>query len=231
MKKYILSLILTIGCFAAPITQEQISSSTQKLKDMGITEVKKHDLETQIKNQGLLFQGNDFITKEEYTNISTMIKKINKAHEGPHHFILYLTSSSVPNNTIMNILHSLAILQDNGYNIYSKQYLIGPPDDFQGYMMKFKSDLEKLHPTLGVQEKIKRNFGLKIDPRFFYKYNVKSVPMIIPATCPNVTPNPDECITHYYMTGDIGLVKFLDRISEKEKAFEPLVNILRTNGF
>ena len=55
--------------------------------------------------------------------------------------------------------------------------------------------------------------------------------MIIAATCPNVTPNPDECITHYYMTGDIGLVKFLDRISEKEKAFEPLVNILRTNGF
>ena len=90
MKKYILSIILTIGCFAAPITQEQISSSTQKLKDMGITEVKKHDLETQIKNQGLLFQGNDFITKEEYSNISTMIKKINKAHEGPHHFILYL---------------------------------------------------------------------------------------------------------------------------------------------
>lgn len=175
---------------------------------------------------------NDYITKEEFEILEKTIKNVNKElGTGPYSFLLYFTSSSVPTNTLFNVLHSVSILQDNGYKIYTKQYLMGPPENFQEYMFKMNDDLNVKFKTLAVQEKVKRNYGLKIDPRFFEMFNLKRAPAMALATCPALTPDIEKCKFHYLMKGDVSLLTFLDKISETDKAYEKLTKVLISNQF
>lgn len=171
---------------------------------------------------------NDYITKSEFEHLEKNIKKINKQiGEGPFSFVLYFTSSSVPTKTMFNVLHGISILQDNGYKIYSKQYVIGPPENFQEYMNKMNDDINLF--SLTVQSKVKRNFGLKIDPRYFDYFKLKKVPAMAIATCPTLVPDIEKCKFHYIIKGDVSLVSFFDRISETDKSYDKLSKILIAN--
>lgn len=173
---------------------------------------------------------NDYITKEEFNILQNKINEIKEVSgTGPYSFLLYFTSSSVPTNTLFNILYSLSILQDNNINIYSKQYLIGPPEDFKEYMYKMNDDLNERFKSFSTQEKIKRNYGIKIDPRYFEYFKIKEAPAMALATCPALTPDIEKCKFHYFMRGDVGLLKFFDKISQEDKRYEKITKILIAN--
>lgn len=171
---------------------------------------------------------NDYITKEEFSTLEKNIHNIKKEiGTGPYSFLLYFTSSSVPPKTMFNVLHSISILQDNGYKIHSKQYIMGPPADFQGYMMGMYNSINDM--DIKVQSKIKRNFGLKIDPRYFDYFKLKKAPAMAIATCPSLVPDIKNCKFHYIIKGDVSLVTFFDKISETNKEYDKLNKILIAN--
>lgn len=195
-----------------------------------IKKQKEFDVFEQMNLAKNMIPENDYITKEDFKILENQINEVKKISEkGPYSFLLYFTSSSVPTNTLFNILYSLSILQENNINIYSKQYLIGAPDDFKEYMYKMNDDLNERFKSFSTQEKIKRNFGLKIDPRYFEYFKIKEAPAMALATCPSLTPDIEKCKFHYFMRGDVGLLKFFDKISETDKRYEKITKILIAN--
>jgi len=195
-----------------------------------INKQKEFDVFEQMNLAKNMLPENDYITKEEYDILKDKVTEIkNQVATGPFSFLLYFTSSSVPTNTLFNVLYSLSILQDNNINIYSKQYLIGAPEDFKEYMYKMNDDLNEKYKSFSTQEKIKRNYGLKIDPRYFEYFKIKEAPAMALATCPSLTPDIEKCKFHYFMRGDVGLLKFFDKIAQEDERYEKITKILIAN--
>lgn len=233
MMKIILAIIIALSAYGVSLTPANIDISKYDINK----EIEKHQtidvnekIENNLKISKTLLKGDDYISIEDFKKIEKTIKSVRKdVAEGPFSFVLYFTSVSVPTNTFFNVLHSISILQDNGYKIYSKQYLIGAPNDFKKYLFDMNSALEDKFKSLSTQEKIKRNFGIKIDPRYFDYFQLKRVPAMALATCPSLTPDIEKCKFHYLMKGDVSLLTFLDRISETNKTYEPLTRVLIAN--
>lgn len=176
------------------------------------------------------YQGNDYLTKDEFSQVKKTIQETDALlNSGPHDFLLYFTSTSVPTKTMLNVLHQVGILQDNGIMLNSKQYFIGFPDDLETYMKTMDSKIDKHIKIAAVKEKIDRNFHLKIDPRYFYHFGLKKVPAMALAKCPNLVPRIEKCTFNYFIQGDVSLTKFFDEISRKNKKFEKYVKILQGN--
>lgn len=186
------------------------------------------DVFKQMDTYEKMYQGNSFLSKEEYKEVSNSIKEIAKENKGPFSFLLYFTSGSVPSETMLNVLFSLSILQDNGIKMQSKQYLIGFPEDFEKHITDINDLITKKYDK-SKEEQMKRNFALKIDPRFFEKFELKEAPAMALATCPSSTPDIEKCKIHYLMKGDISLYTFFDTIAKEDKRYEKLTRILIAN--
>lgn len=200
----------------------------QSLFSIEIPKYTNEDVFKQMDTYEKMYQGNAFLSKEEFKEVATDIKAIAKENKGPFSFLLYFTSGSVPSETMLNVLFSLSILQDNGIKMQSKQYLIGFPEDFEKYIVDI-NDLISEKYAKNKEEQIKRNFAMKIDPRFFEKFNLKEAPAMALATCPNATPDIEQCKLHYVMRGDISLYTFFDTIAKEDKRYEKLTRILIAN--
>jgi hypothetical protein len=183
----------------------------------------------QMKQTETFYNGDEYITKKEFKDLSTKINNISKEASKPQDFILYLSSESVPNNTLLNVMLSIGILQENNIDINSKIYLMGPPDDFENYMNSLKNDLVRYPIT--TQEMIARNVNLKLDPRFFNIFDLKKAPAIIFATCPSQIPDPKTCDFKYLMRGDMSLASFFDKIKNIEPKYEKYYSYLISNKF
>jgi len=194
--------------------------------------MKKHtesDLDKDIKNSVMFYTGDDYMTKDEYKYITKKVLKARKDLKTnlASEYILYLTSETVPNNALFNILHSVGILQENGVHIRSKQYLIGPPKDFENYMLDKKSFIDA--KTEKEQLKIYDNFHLKIDPRMFDMFKIKKVPAIVLAYCTAKNPTKKTCKFKYLIRGDGSLTNFFDKISEKDPKYKKYYEYLIAN--
>jgi hypothetical protein len=142
-------------------------------------------------------------------------------------YILYLTSESVPNYAYMNILHSVGILQENGIHIRTKQYLVGPPKDFEKYMMDKKEYMDKM--TDKEKEKVVENFQLKLDPRMFDLFDIKKVPALVLAYCTAKNPTEKTCKFKYLIRGDGSLTNFFDKIKENDIRYKKHYEVLLAN--
>lgn len=190
---------------------------------------KGYDINNQINIAESMYKGDSFVSKKDFATLRKEIKETNDLYKGPFDFILYFTSESVPVDTMLNVLHSLSILQDNNIYMYSKQYLIGFPDGLDIYLNKIQETTENKYKNIQTQEKVKRNFGLKVDPRFFEELNIKEAPAMAFATCPSIIPDVTKCKIKYLIRGDVSLYTFFDKISEIDPKYEILKKILIAN--
>jgi hypothetical protein len=175
-----------------------------------------------------IYQGNDFLTSEEFNkvaNIITQIKQMKK--NGRQEYILYFTSTSVPDNTLFNVLFSVGILRDNGININAKHYFTGFPENFKEYMFALEDKVQNKSKEEII--KIKENFFLKIDPRMFYHLKIKEVPAIALAECDTENPVVEKCDFKYLIRGDVSLLNFFDKISNIEKKYQKYYDALKAN--
>lgn len=186
------------------------------------------DIFKQMEVYDKMYTGNDFISKKDFTNIKEEIKTLSKENKGPYSFLLYFTSTSVPKETMLNVLFSLSILQENGIKMYSKQYLIGFPEDLQGYVKEVDTLITENYKNKR-ENMIRENFGLKIDPRYFETFSLKKAPAMALFTCPSIIPDIENCKVHYLMKGDISLYTFFDTIAKEDKRYEKLTKILIAN--
>ena len=237
-KKIILAGLVSASLFASE------SFDYSKLKPVGLSE-KKGDIvgnfdinkikqkaspEAQMEFASLMYQDDDYLTKKEFNQVKNTIKQHSKLNEdGPYDFLLYFTSASVPQKTVFNVMHGVGILQDNNVRIDSKVYLVGPPDNFKEFMFKTEDDLNSLLPDMRVQEKVRRNFNLKIDPRYFEFFGLKKAPAMALAKCPTPVPDIKTCNFSYFIKGDVSLTTFMREISKENKNFEKYVKVLQAN--
>lgn len=178
------------------------------------------DIDTQLINSLDLYQGDEYMTKEEYKTISNKVLEARKTIKENlvSEFILFLTSETVPHQTHMNILQEVGILQENGVKIQTKQYLIGAPDDFQKYMFDKKDYMENLTPK--EKKYILKNFVIKLDPRLFKEFDIKKAPAIVYGICSGKNPVKENCNFKYLIRGDTSLTNFFDKISEIEPKYK-----------
>jgi len=175
------------------------------------------------------YKPNEFMTKEEsYKLLDFIYKEKYKLLKYSNKFILYFFSETVPKNSTANVLMSVSILQDNGFDIHIKEYLTGPSDNFKNFMFSWK-DFISNYP-IQYQEKISRNFKLKLDPRFFKVYEVKKAPAMALAECQSMIPEPKTCRVKYFIRGDVSLESFFDKISTLDKTYIPYKKALEANG-
>lgn len=190
---------------------------------------KKADPFQQIKFAKTLYQGDSYISKDEFNQLEKQILETTKViKDGPFDFLLYFSSSSVPTKNLFNVLHEIGILQDNDIRLDTKMYFMGPPEKFKEYMYKIEEDMNKI-PLLAAEEKVRKNFSLKIDPRYFHKFDLKKAPAMALAKCPGIVPNIKECKFSYLIKGDVSLTSFFYEISLKNKKFEKYVKLLQGN--
>jgi len=154
------------------------------------------------------------MTKKQFSILSNRVIKERKNIEQNMvgDYILYLTSESVPNKSYQNLLLSVGILQENGVNIRTKQYLRGVPKNVKTYLITKMNEIKEL-PMKELMY-IKPNIGLKFDPRLFDYFKLEKVPVIIYATC-NGIPSPERCKFKYMSKGDIPLSEFFEKIADK----------------
>jgi len=175
------------------------------------------------------FQGFDFLTKKEFRSVNQKIQKIQKELDKERDFILYFTSTSVPKQTMYNILFQVGILQENGFDILTKQYFIGFPENFEDYMISIKDDINK--KPLFERKKIIDNSGIKVDPRFFEYFGLKKVPALALAHCKGIKPTFNTCEFKFLLRGDTSLESFFDKIRKLDKKYEPYYEALLANKF
>lgn len=239
MKKTIFSLFLLNSLLFSndfsylDIKEQPINESLQKLDKN--TDVSKYNYLNQkpdmVKQMNLMknaYQGDDFLTTEEFNKVADAITNIKKIHNnGKREFILYFTSTSVPDETLFNVLFSVGILQDNGINIDAKHYYTGFPEEFKDYMFSMKDKLE--NKPIQEKSKITQNFHLKIDPRMFYHFKLEKVPAIALAECTTENPEVDKCEFKYLIRGDVSLINFFDKISADDSKYQKYYDVLKAN--
>jgi hypothetical protein len=140
---------------------------------------------------------------------------------------LYFFSESVPRRSTTNVLLDIGILQENGININTKQYLRGPTKDFKDFVMTWKDFIDKY--PVEYKAYITNNFHLKIDPRFFKTYKIIKAPAMALATCDSGTPDIKSCKIKYLIRGNVSLEVFFDKISKYEKKYKEYVRFLQAN--
>lgn len=246
IKRIIVSLLLiNIATFASEFNASEYSSfkdNSVNLKEsdfkkesnskFNINEVMKNnqtkfDPIKQLEFTKNLYTGTDFLTKDEFSELSTDISNSVEVLSGPHEFILYFYSESVPKSTISNILEDLYSLQKAGIKILTKQYMFGLPGDSQKYFMGWKDYSDNLGDN--KKKALVYNFAYKTDSRFFKMYEIKQVPAIALATCASILPDPASCQIKYLMHGDAPLVTFFDKISKIETSYKKYSDILNMN--
>lgn len=175
----------------------------------------KASYQSQLNMFDSMFQGSNFIDKRESVEIVNDLKKAMDYDSKPRHFLLYLYSESVPKNSVLNFLLDIDILKENGFNIMTKQYMIGYPADYKQYMTDWRTKLEEYPEKYRMQAV--NSFAMKLDSRFFSVYDIKTVPAILYAVCNSDIPDIEHCRVDYLIHGDTPLVTFLDKISSIEK--------------
>jgi len=244
MRKILLGLVLLTAVIVAEGTIEELKNfkipTKESLKDIKNNfsklnktdiDVKKYgklldkstgmiDLDKQLKDSLKQYKGDDFMTKEEYSQVVSAVVKAREVMKEDmiSEYIIYLTSETVPDSAYMDILHSVGILQENGAKIKTKQYLIGIPKDFKKYMFDKRDYMMKM--TEKEQKYILKNFAIKIDPRMFEMFEVKKVPAIIYGICSGKNPGKDNCKFTYMIRGDSSLTNFFERISDEDPRYK-----------
>jgi hypothetical protein len=188
----------------------------------------KFSLTKQLDLLDSMYTGDSYITKDESKIITKDIKNAMKALTVPKEFLLYFYSESVPRNSVANFLLDVNILRDNGIDIETKQYMVGAPEDYESYMKNWIAYLDKYPPK--YKDGVVNNFFMKLDPRFFQMYEVKTVPAIALASCASLIPDPDSCKIKYLIHGDVPLTTFFDKISEQDKKYVKYNKFLDANG-
>jgi len=167
------------------------------------------------------------MTKEERDDMIKMLRDIAVSQKNGYDFLLYFYSASVPKKNVLNVLQEVAILQDNGVNISSKQYMLGYPEDYKGYIYDW---IEELKEYPGKYKKmVVSNFHMKLDSRFFTVYGIKKVPVMAIARCQNIIPEPKTCRIHFLTTGVSSLETFFDKISKVDNRYIEYSKILQAN--
>lgn len=212
--------------------KEKAMKEQSQANQLFIEELKKvtkkmtfEEAESYIK---VMYKGNDYLSKEEAV---VLLKSLKAAEQvvgnNNQEFILYFFSDSVPKNTTSNVLLDVGILQENGINIKTKQYLRGPSETFKDFVMGWKEFVDNYEPS--HRNYIKNNFFLKLDPRFFKIYDIKKVPVIALATCNSLVPDTKSCKINYLIRGDTSLEVFFDKISKKDEKYKDYVRYLQSN--
>jgi len=185
--------------------------------------------ENQITRAKKMFKGNDFFSNTEFNRVSLRLKKsmdIIREYNSSD-YILYLTSSDVPSEAMVNILLEVGILQKNGVRIKTKQYLRGIPEDFRGYVMEKKEFINALPRK--ARKLVLPNFKLKLDPRFFDKFKLESAPAMLFAKCSGRNPSLENCDIKYLIRGDASLTNFFDKIKDKNNKYNNYYKVLLGN--
>ncbi len=173
------------------------------------------------------FKGNNYISKEEMTQITNTISEVTKNANTPQDFILILTSETVPNKIIINNLLSVGILQSNGIDIETKIYFQGIPEDMETYMKTLTKEIDNYNEE--AKELISENVKVKIDPRFFQIFDLKKAPALVFASCPSQVPDVKKCEYKYLIRGDSGLINFFDKIRNIDNKYEKYYRYLIAN--
>ena len=196
-----------------------------------INNIKKdvNNIDMDLINSIKRYSGDEYMTKDEYKQV---VKKVISARKNIQEneiseYIIYLTSESVPNAAYVDILHSVGILQENGVKIKTKQYLVGPPDKFEEFMIEKKDYINGL--TEKERGYILHNFTLKLDPRLFELFKAKKVPVIIYGVCKGKNPVKEKCLFKYLIRGDGSLTYFFDKIAEIEPKYKKYYEYLIGN--
>ncbi len=187
----------------------------KKMNDFEKLSENKASYKSQLDMFDSMFQGGSFITKQESVEVVNELKAAMNYDSKPRHFLLYLYSESVPKNSVLNFLLDMDILNQNGFNVMTKQYMIGYPNDYKQYMLDWKTKMEQYPDKYRIS--VTNGFAMKLDPRFFTAYDIKTVPAILYAVCNSDIPDVEHCRVDYLIHGDTPLVTFLDKISTIEK--------------
>jgi hypothetical protein len=224
-----------LGEFKISSLKDLKENNSKKHKDFNLNKKndfmslvdKKNNLKSRLDLADSLFTGSSFLTKEEAKIVSSNLRKGLKYSNQPKEFLIYLFSESVPKGSVLNFLLGVDILRENGFNISSKQYMVGYPKDFKQYMYDWRSEIED-YPSK-YKQGVVDNFELKLDPRFFKMYEIKNVPAIALASCANIVPDPNNCKIKFLIHGDTPLTTFFDRISKEDRAYIEYAQVLNAN--
>lgn len=195
------------------LTKDEFKKS--KFNDFEKFSENKSSFKSQLEMIDSMFQGSEFIDKNESVQIINDLEKAMVYDSKPRHFMIYLFSESVPKNSVLNFLLDIDILKSNGFNIQTKQYMVGYPADYKQYMFDWRTKIEEYPDKYRIQAT--NSFAMKLDPRFFTAYEIKTVPAILYAVCNSDIPDVEHCRVDYLIHGDTPLVNFLDKISNIEK--------------
>lgn len=162
------------------------------------------------------YKGNDFLTKKETDILASKLKKEVAELKKPQWFLLYFYSSSVPKRSIVHFLRDVAILQENGISVETKQYLLGFPSNFRDFLLRMKGELDGyFSKDRNIYLKTQENFHLKFSPDFFKYYHIRTVPAVALVQCSALIPDPKNCKTYYIAHGDAPLSTFFSKIMDK----------------
>lgn len=199
-----------------------------KLNDFEKFTKNKRDYDQELNLFSQTFNGSEFLSKEEGVILSKYLRSSLSESKKDKEFLLYFFSESVPKTSTLNILLSIDILKQNGINIESKQYMIGPPKDYKAYMNNWKDTIERYPSKYRVSAT--NSFAMKLDIDFFKELKIKRVPVLALAECKTLIPDMKNCKIEYLMSGDSPLVTFFENISREDKSYKKYVQILNANG-
>jgi len=163
-----------------------------------------------------LYQGNDFMTKEEFAKVSSEINQIKqtirlKSNQNKI-FLFVLISSTVPVDYLKNILIDVGVLQDKNISIETKQFTRGLSSQTFNYFNKLKEAAENLPEK--QKNMIVKNFKFKLNPDLFDELNVTKVPALILAECNSTPILNEDCNLKYMIRGDASLPYFFEKIKD-----------------
>lgn len=202
------------------------SKSTFDIKSLLETNTNKVDLKRQLDMSSSMYTGDNFLTREEFSDLDTGISESVSNLQGPHKFILYFYSESVPKSTVKNMIEDISRLQKSGMKVMTKQYMFGLPADPQTYFNGWQDYLA--NQSFSTKKALDENFAYKTDSRFFKMYDIKAVPAIAIATCSSIIPDTDSCKVDYLMHGDAPLITFFAKIVRTDKSYLEYYNILNS---
>jgi len=175
-----------------------------------------------------VFTGNEFLSNNEGQQLTKELKYQLTESNKPKLFLLYFFSESVPKRSTLNVLLGVDILKQNGFNISSKQYMVGYPEDYKSYMFSWRDMIEEY--PIKYRKGVTSSFAMKLDPRFFKTYGITRVPVLALALCQNIVPEPQSCKVEYLMHGDVPLKTFFDKIAQDNKDYKEFSMVLNANG-
>jgi hypothetical protein len=225
MIKKILSLTLFSSLlFSANFNVDEYKGLLKPAQNFNIKEYQPQQQNSVdfIKEAYELYQGDkstNFLTKKEFKKVYNIIANYKKRDNKERDFIFYLTSESVPTQSMLNIIYQVGLLQKYGnIDIKTKQFFIGFPKDFKSLLTKFKDEIEKRNPA--QKKLIENNSGIKIDPRIFSYFNLKKVPAIVLAKCKGLNPDIKKCKYKFILRGDASLLEFFEKVQNFDKKYK-----------